>query len=65
MDAGRDRDLDLGADAVGRGDEHRLAVAREVRPEHSAEGADLGQHLGVEGRTRERLDAALGRVRRA
>ena len=61
---GVDRHLDLGADAVGRGHEHRLAVAREVGAEHAAEGADLGQHRRVEGRLREGLDAGLGRVGR-
>jgi hypothetical protein len=62
--AGRDRDLDLGADAVGGGDEDGLPVAREVGAEHPAEGADLRQHARVEGPAREALDARLGVVRR-
>ena len=60
---GQDRHLDLGADAVGRGHEHGLAVAGEVRAEHPAERPDLGEDLGVEGRVRQALDAGLGRVR--
>ena len=43
VDAGEDRHLDLRADAVRRGHEHRLAVPREVGAEHPAEGADLGR----------------------
>jgi len=65
VDAGGDRHLDLGADAVGGGDQHRVAVAREVGTEHAAEGADLGEHSGVEGAAGERLDAVLRRVRRS
>ena len=41
--AGRDRDLQLRPDAVGRGDENRLAVRREVGPEEAAEAADVAR----------------------
>jgi hypothetical protein len=60
---GQDRDLDLGPHPVRRGHEHRLAVAREVRAEHPAEGADLGENGGVEAGLGQPLDAGLGRVR--
>ena len=39
--AGGDRDLELRPDAVGRGDQHRLAVPREVGPEEAAEAPDV------------------------
>ena len=40
------RDVELGADAVGRGDEHRRRVLRRVEGEQPAEAADAAQHLG-------------------
>ena len=40
------RDLELGAHAVGRGDEHRLAVRSQVEGEEPAEAADAAEHLG-------------------
>ena len=40
--AGLDRDLDLGADAVGGGDQHRIGEARALEVEQAAEAADLG-----------------------
>ncbi len=37
-----DRDLDLGADAVGRGDQDRIGEAGRLEIEQAAEAADLG-----------------------
>ena len=48
--ARHERDLELGADAVGARDEHRLAVAVAVELEETAERADVGQHAGRERR---------------
>ena len=42
----REGDLELGADAIHAGDEHRLAVFRDVQREQAAEAADLAEHLG-------------------
>ena len=39
---GLDRDLDLGADAVGGRDQHRVLEARRLQIEQAAETADLG-----------------------
>ncbi len=48
MAAGVDGQAQLGADAVGAGDQHRLAVA--LRQAHQrAEAADAGQHLRPHG----------------
>jgi peptidoglycan/xylan/chitin deacetylase (PgdA/CDA1 family) len=48
--------LQLGADAVGAGDQHRLPVfLRDL--EEGAEAADAGHHLGAQGASGERLDA--------
>ena len=44
MHVGHERDLQLGADAVGARDENRILRARRVEPEQAAERADLGQH---------------------
>src|SRR5690606_30214345 len=50
------RQLELGADAVGARNEHRLAVlARQV--EQRAEAAQPTHHLGTEGPLHQRLDA--------
>ena len=43
---GQARDLELRADAVGRGDEHRLVVLLRVQREESAESADAPEHPG-------------------
>ena len=54
--AGVDREPQLGADAVGAGDEHRAAVAgRQL--DQGAETADAGEHLGALRAAHERLDA--------
>ena len=55
------RQLQLRADAVGAGDEHRLAVAL-ADLEQRAEAADAGQHLRAQRPLRERLDALDERV---
>ena len=39
---GLDGDLDLGADAVGRGDQERIGEAGGLEVEQAAEAADLG-----------------------
>ncbi len=57
----REGELQLGADAVGAGDQHRLAIAlRQL--DQRAEAADAGQHLGPHRPLRERLDALDQRV---
>ena len=51
----RERELELGADAVGPGDEHRLAVA--LRQLHQCtESTDAGQNLRPQRALGERLD---------
>ena len=57
----RERELELGADAVGAGDQHRLAEAL-ADLEQRAEAADAGQHFGPQRALRERLDALDERV---
>ena len=57
----RERELELGADAVGAGDEHRLAVAL-ADLDQRAEAADAGEHLGAQRALGERLDALDQRV---
>ena len=52
--AGHERDLELGADAVGARDQHRLLVAIAIETEEPAERSDLRQHAGREGAARER-----------
>ncbi len=44
--AGLDRDLDLGADAVGGGDQHRVDKAGPLEVEQAAKAADLGVRAG-------------------
>ena len=41
-----ERDLELGAHAIGARHEHRLAVAVGVETKEAAKGPDLGQHTG-------------------
>ncbi len=56
-----ERELELGADAVGAGDQHRLAVAlRDL--EQRAEAADAREHLGAQRALGERLDALDQRI---
>ncbi len=42
-------ELELGADAVGAGDEHGLAVFFDIEGEQAAETADLAEHLRAVG----------------
>ncbi len=49
--------LELGADAVGAGDQHRFAVAIQRQLEQRAEAAEPGQHARAEGVLDDRLDA--------
>ena len=56
MQAGLDRNLDLGADAIGRGDQHRIVKARRLQIEQSAEPADFGVGAGARGGANHRLD---------
>ena len=56
VDAGVDRDLDLGADAVVRRDQHRVLETCALEIEQSAEAADLGVRARPRGRLHQRLD---------
>ena len=56
MQAGLDRDLHLGADAVGGGDQNRILEARGLEVEQPAKAANLGVSAGTGGRTHHRLD---------
>ena len=56
MHAGLDRDLELGADAVGGGDQDRIAETRALEVEQAAEAADLGVRARPRGRAHQRLD---------
>ena len=51
-----DRDLDLGADAVGCGDKNRIGEAGCLEIEQAAEAADLGFCAGSCGSAHQRLD---------
>ena len=53
--AGHERDLELGADAVGARDEHRILIAVAVEAEQPAERPDVGEHAGRERAARQRL----------
>ena len=59
--AGRERDLELGADAVGAGDQDRILEARR-EVEQAAEAAERREHARSVGAARERLDALDQRV---
>ena len=59
--AGEERQLQLGSDAVGADDEHRLAIPAG-NFEEASEAADARQHLGPGGAAGERLDALDQRV---
>ena len=54
--AGFDRDLDLGADAVGGGDQDRILEAGALEVEQSAEAADLGVRARPRRGPHQRLD---------
>ena len=56
MQAGLDRDLDLGADAVGRRHQHRVLETRRLEVEQAAESADFGVRARPGGGADHRLD---------
>jgi hypothetical protein len=56
MPAAGDRDLELGADAVGRRDQDGIREARCLQIEKGAEAADVVDDAEPPGRPRERLD---------
>ena len=56
VQSGFDRDLELGADAVGAGDQHRILEAGALEVEQPAEAADFGVRAGARGRAHQRLD---------
>ncbi len=56
MQPGLDRDLDLGADAVGRRHQHRVLETRRLEVEQPAEAADFGVSAGAGGGANHRLD---------
>ncbi len=58
----RERDLQLGADAIHARDQHRLAHAGEVRGEEPAEAADFPEHLRAMRAFHARLDALLDEI---
>src|SRR6266404_2773015 len=62
MDAGGKSDLQLGADAIGRCDQNRLAHPGERAIEHSAKAANLRQSALVKGGAGEFLDFFGGPV---
>jgi hypothetical protein len=41
------RQLELAADAIGAGDEDRLAITRRVEREQATESAEAGEYLGT------------------
>jgi len=54
--AGGDGDLELGADAVGAGDQHRILVAGRLEVEDGAETAEIRGDARAPGRGGERPD---------
>ena len=52
--------LELGAYAVGRGDEDGVREPGEIEGEESSEASDLGEDVLIEGLAGEHLDALLG-----
>jgi len=62
MAAGLDRDLELGADAVGGRDKDRVAIACGLEVEESAEAAKPRIAAASRGRARQRLDRFDERV---
>ena len=64
VDAGLDRHLQLGADAVGGGDQHRIDEPRRLQVEQRAEAAQAAHHAAPIGRPRQRLDRLHQRIGR-
>src|SRR5262249_10952047 len=62
--AGHERDLQLGANAIGARYQHRLTVAGYVEAEEAAERPDVGEHAGRECAAGERTNPANGFVPR-
>ena len=60
--AGVDGEAELGADAVGGGDEDRVGVAGGLEVEERAEAAEALDDAGARGRRRRRLDPLDERV---
>jgi len=56
VQSGVDRDLDLGADAIGGGHQNRILEARGLQVEQSAKAADFGVGAGPGGGADHRLD---------
>jgi len=54
--AGRDGELELGADAVGCGDQDRVPIAGGLRVEEGAEAPEAGRGPAAGGGARQRLD---------
>ena len=59
---GHEGDLQLRADTVGAGHEHRIAEAPGLEPEEPAERSDIRQDGGCEGGARQSADTADGFV---
>ena len=64
VDAGLDRDLQLGADAVGAGDQDRIGEPRRLQVEQRAEAAEAAHHSWPVRGPRERLDRLDQRIGR-
>ena len=62
VQAGLDRELQLGADAVGGGDQDRVGEAGRLQVEQRAEAAQAAQHAGPRGGARQRLDRLDQRI---
>src|SRR5262249_7489233 len=60
--AGGDGELELGADAVGGGDQDRVTVARSLGVEEGAEAAEAGGRAAAGRGARQRLDRLDQRV---
>jgi hypothetical protein len=62
MRAGLDRDLELGADAVGCGDEQGIFISARFQIEERAEAAEPRRGADARGRFRRRLDRLDQRI---
>jgi hypothetical protein len=62
MSADGNRELELGSDAVGRGDEDGIAIAGGLRVEEGAETAEGRGRAGSRGSARQRLDRLDQRI---
>ncbi len=58
--SGQERELQFGADAVGRGHQHRFAVSAQGKT--AAKAADIGQNAAGEGLARHGPDGRDGAV---